>query len=349
MREFTTQPVTQRPSDPVPPGAGALVWHYCGAEALQSIISKHELWASSVAFMNDANEVITGSDALRQRFDRVKEELPESVAATLEGSLRARSSESEPIDGLGTFLLSASLDGDNLSMWRAYGSADISYAVGIDPTKHLAPIGRTEDVDPHPRPDYETNRFIEGDDGQRAEIPGWDAPYFSDSFWFKAEYDHERSAEIVNSTLDHLQELAAKVQDPVSGQGWEALSYYISLTFMGVEINARRDLAIFQIKHPGFADEKEARLVLRVSPSWRFIDYRQSKLGFVPYVKLTSFEKSGLLGDFPSKAEHLPIKEIRIGPARYPELAKSSLEALLAKWGYHEVQVTLSEIPFRPV
>jgi hypothetical protein len=330
---------------PEPPPTSELVWHYCGADALKSIITNNELWASSVAFMNDAREAITGSEALRANFERVRDGLPPGVADLLSGSLMPSDAVDPPVQNLETFLLSASLDGDNLSMWRAYGSEDVTYAVGVHPQAPLAPIGRTEELDPHPGPDYEKDRFIETDDGEVHHVAGWDAPQFTDSRWFLAVYDSEQSAEIVTSTLEHIQNVAQRANDGAERHGTTAL--YLGVLFASLEIDAHRDLAIHHIKDPGFVDEREVRLVMNAWPAWRFVSYRASRLGFVPYIRLTTF--SGTAPDYPTEGQHLPIKQICIGPTRYPELAKAGLEQMLEWQGYHEVEVILSKIPFRPV
>lgn len=347
-KKFTTRPETPRPYDPERLSPDELAWHYCGPTALDGILSKHELWASSVAFMNDTTEAFRGSDALRERFEEVKATLPAPVAAMVERSLFDRDREPSAVYGYDKFLLSASWDGDNLSTWRAYGSTDISYAVGIDPEQFLAPIGRKEKRDPHPGPEYEANRFVNGDDGQQIEVAGWDRGFFSDPRWFKAVYEEARQEEIAASALEHLQELAGKVREPSEGQ-WGEIQHQISKAFLGVALDERRDLAIYQIKHPGFVDEREARLVLAAYPAWRFVNFRTSKLGFVPYVRLTSYDKRGILGHHPKKSRPLPIKKICIGPTRYPDVAQAGLEGLLARNGYHDVEVIHSAIPFRPV
>lgn len=47
----------------------ALVWHYTDGAALMNILARNELWAGSAAFMNDTNELLSGSIQLRKHFD----------------------------------------------------------------------------------------------------------------------------------------------------------------------------------------------------------------------------------------------------------------------------------------
>ena len=104
------------------------------------------------------------------------------------------------------------------------------------------------------------------------------------------------------------------------------------------------------VKDAGFQDEREERIIIWPNPDWKFAFHRPAPFGLVPYVKLTSLD--GHNGDpygerFAIEPGRLPIREIRIGPSPHSAVAASSLKQLLGLHGFHEVEVTLSKVPFR--
>jgi hypothetical protein len=47
-------------------------WHYTTASGLISIVSKHRLWATSAAYMNDRDEIRAGREALQKAINEQK-------------------------------------------------------------------------------------------------------------------------------------------------------------------------------------------------------------------------------------------------------------------------------------
>ncbi|MBB3947062.1 hypothetical protein GGQ73_003026 [Rhizobium skierniewicense] len=87
-------------------------------------------------------------------------------------------------------------------------------------------------------------------------------------------------------------------------------------------------------KHPGFAEENE----------WRFFITRPSQqMNDVEF-----FTRGGLLVPFlPVCADKLPISHITIGPGPQQRLNKQSVENLLRRKNYLNVEVRVSEVPYR--
>jgi len=96
------------------------------------------------------------------------------------------------------------------------------------------------------------------------------------------------------------------------------------------------------VKDEGFSGEKEYRLVhelqFREMGSVRF---RQKKTLLSRYLPLSHPQAVA------SRAPLLPIAEVKIGPSRHKELSAVSVRTLLSQFGYGNLSVTLSEIPFQ--
>lgn len=89
-----------------------------------------------------------------------------------------------------------------------------------------------------------------------------------------------------------------------------------------------------QFKHEGFAEEGEWRFIITRAP----LDL--TGIGF--------FSRRGLLVPYLLVASNnLPITHITIGPSRHQQLNKQSVELLLRKYGYSDVEVQLSTVPYR--
>lgn len=92
---------------------------------------------------------------------------------------------------------------------------------------------------------------------------------------------------------------------------------------------------LVRVKHPGFAEEREWRLLKQV---WSIdetpgIQFRPSPMGPVPYIVHT----------FPAEC----IREIILGPGSYTSARKAAVEGMLRYCGFKGVAVLESKIPFR--
>jgi hypothetical protein len=312
-----------------------LVWHYTDGGALMNILAKNELWAGSVAFMNDTNELLSGSIQLRKHFEDQRASLSEATVQKLEEyipEVKARSRDS--------FVLSASSDDDSLTMWRYYGRDQVSFAIGLDRSESLVPLARFERGDhPHPPADYEEDMYDFDEEGNRFLIHDPDTVLIEGGEWKPVVYESKQQSEIITEIFEKLRDGVEKRNSSgENGRRWIWMFPYF--------VNEDLDL----IKNEGFRDEREERIILWPNPAWKFVYHRPGPFGLVPYVKLTS-----LAGDnidphedrFATKAGRLPIREIRIGPTPYSVEAVGSLKQLLEFHGLHDVKVTYSEIPFR--
>ncbi|MGM7777433.1 DUF2971 domain-containing protein [Arthrobacter sp. KNU-44] len=318
-----------------------LIWHYTDGAALMKILAKNELWAGSAAFMNDTNELLSGSIQLRKHFEDQRRALPEDVIKGLEEyipEVRERSRHS--------FVLSASSDGDSLTMWRYYGRDQVSFAIGLDRNQPLVPLARlTDDNHPNPPAGYIDDIYDKDEDGQIATNPDGSPVVIFDPDWVIIEggdwkpvvYDPAQQSEIITEIFENLRKGVEEQLTVGRNRHWWLYPYYM---------NESLDL----IKNQGFRDEREERIIVWPNPDWKFVFHRPGAFGLVPYVKLTSW--GGVDEDlheepFAIEAGRLPIREIRIGPTPYSSEAAGSLKQLLNFHGLHDVKVSYSEIPFR--
>lgn len=296
-----------------------LIWHYTNGQVLGNVLGKHELWASSTEFMNDREERRLADRYLVQARDaahlRMPLDLDEGEAWASDIVLGAENPR---------FLLSASLHGDSLTMWRGYaGTNSISFAIGLDPEAPLHVL----DPEPHSSLD---------------EYPSspWDPEFKAAhvSAWFKVTYsvaDAEELArqaveEIARVFSDHLKPDAIYDAGDVAAVAWESTE------------NLRN-----RIKHRGFEDERETRIMASVDKS--LMRFRAGKWGMVPYIVMTGAPTGSPNVQIAPKPAHLPIKAVRISPTPADDRAAAvkSLKALLDSCGYSDVQVEASDIPYR--
>lgn len=137
---------TKTSEDLVPSRNGnALLWHYTTAEGLLSIVERRELWASSVAYLNDAAELTFGRECLHAAGELVVGELGGIFDGEgdigggffLAGSMRALGEQNPKfreshVATPETYAVSFCTNGDLLSQWRGYGQGS-GYAIGLDP------------------------------------------------------------------------------------------------------------------------------------------------------------------------------------------------------------------------
>ena len=101
------------------------------------------------------------------------------------------------------------------------------------------------------------------------------------------------------------------------------------------DILARISRLLPKFKHLGFKDEREWRYVVQKDIPARSMQFRVLQNKIVPYIEIGA-EKT-----------KLPIRSVRIGPGTDQELTARSVETFMKAHGY-DVEVTLSEVPFRP-
>ncbi len=302
------------------------VWHYTTAAGLKGIIENNYLLAGPASQMNDSREIIEGYEAVLQHI---------STASVLD----AGDARIEALSWLGTredavagaariFTVSASSNGDNLSLWRAYGASS-SYAIKLDPDTQLLPV-----VDPG---------MLDGP-LVREDLPGLmltePLPHCAAktlASWEPVDYQHVFARQLV----DKFYSAAASASQRETGRSM-AKDHTLDL--------------MARMKHSSFYAEQEVRKSFRVARPDAFHVFRDTSVGMKRFIRVghshsqeqdKEIEVAGkrVYGCI-IKPEKLPILEIKLSPTGHQLGAKETIESFLATHGRNDVPVTFSASPY---
>jgi hypothetical protein len=276
---FTDNSGTLAGMTDTPPPQEPLLWHYTSFAGLHGIVTKGDLFASSLAYLNDTEEfqytikvllklIEEGRLAPRNTLRDVGRFTVAQVVQRIFDSPRA-----QPL-----FITCFSKERDDLSQWRSYTPHPPGFAIGFqrDDLISVAELKHFTVIEC----DYPTKAqlFAEVKAALDASTVGMDA---------------ERDALPSNASSQDVEDFVDK---------W-------AFTI----VQAILDIAP-KNKHPKFKAENEVRLLGHVSPTIGAnadlpIEYRLSGSLVVPYVRIPNRLPEG-----PS-----PIKEILVGPCPHQE------------------------------
>jgi hypothetical protein len=293
-------------SDPHEYPDEGVLYHYTDVAGLIGILNDGAIWATDFRQLND------------------REELRGEIVAMEEFASIARGKRIGDSDGAahkflqevaGTlkgrllssivhvFMASFSAEGDLLSQWRGY--AKHGYAIGIN--MKAAPLLR------QPEP------------GARG---GADL--------VRCVYDESEFRERARASIRRIDEITRRYVSLRRRPEEKARLYKNGKVSLLAELGTLAP----RLKHPGFAEEKEYRLVAvlpRHKPKADVLQFRGSPSGaVVPYVQVP-------LG----KDKRLPLVSLRLGPAHDTERSERGARTLLDCRGYDTIPIKPSSIPFR--
>jgi len=102
-------------------------FHYCGADALLSILENKEFWITKLGFMNDASEGSYVHDLASEYLTDHASTLSADQSIKLTSIARRIGRK---IWNQNAYILSFSMEGDSLSQWRAYTPLG-GYSIGV--------------------------------------------------------------------------------------------------------------------------------------------------------------------------------------------------------------------------
>ncbi len=290
------------------------MYHYTGADALQSIIRKVELpqelkgqeirslgyiRLSDVRFLNDVSEMLYGfhiiSDCLKQK--RMNQSLKKAIREKTEELISQYAGTKEMKADDGVYVASFCMKGDVLNMWNYYTRADkqVGYCIEFDPGKFFIPHDNLT------------------------------APYIM--LYKPVIYEERQQKEFANRFLDIF---SSAFKDAAKGYSKTALlnPQGCFMTFISCFLI---DIAIF-IKHPAFKEEHEFRIaVSSISP--KNIQLRVKDGVFLPYLEMLYDRES--------------VKGITVSPALSAFPVEIGLKQLLDKEKLPSCEIKKSEIPLR--
>jgi hypothetical protein len=275
--------------------------------------------------MNDADEMRSGAKAFTDYLEAKKPTLSEDEIKHIEFT--------GITNGTGVFknfLLSAALDPDSLTLWRNYGVSEVAYSIELDASVKLLPLeGRKGDRHPNPPAGYYDRGTDTDQQGNEFPIePDPDTIYCMGGEWRKVSYISGSGDPKIEKEFESILRTYRKKR---TGVLWIP-AFMLS--------NSPLDF----FKDDGFRDEREIRSVYWVNPWWKFVHFRPSRFGVVPYVELTGPGTS--TKDHATEPSELPIRAITIGP-NAPADSDEALKNLLEISGYPSVEVKKSRTPYR--
>src|SRR3954453_7192738 len=330
-----------------------VVWHYTDGPGLLSIVRHHVLWATSAAFLNDKDEVALGGQRMAERIQQLAESSDSVLYARLAEAIRNGSARGVGPSPSRFFILSASQSWDSLAMWRLYGGAQESYAIGLDASRPLSVLAPPDPADP-------AESSLEE---QRGGI------YIKRQPWEPVRYTASAQRELVDAVFDDLPEQVQAVWSAVEGKvdrgslrSLLQMVYSLPTGIQPILLELLDDLeqALLLIKHEGFVDERETRASVVLWGEYddsatarftaRLVRHRSTPYGITPYLELTGGPDGRLAGTHDVLTETrgpLPRRAVAISPSRNGPVAALSLEQMLRAHGYEGVPVVPSAIPFR--
>jgi hypothetical protein len=112
----------------------APLYHYTSGAGLIEIIRSGELWATQLACLNDASELLYPMELLRNKVQaKLRNPLTDEIQFLLQ---KIDAGLTPQVATEGRFLSCFSEDGDDLSQWRGYGGGEGGYAIAFD-AQHL--------------------------------------------------------------------------------------------------------------------------------------------------------------------------------------------------------------------
>jgi hypothetical protein len=279
--------------------------HYTDARGLEGIISKANIWASDYRKLNDSGELIIGENAVTAELSAVIRESPEDTAqGFISREVEERRQGRRIIDITDIYITSFSREGDLPGQWRApYGADGEGFSICFRslplPTVEEAAASLDSEVGVDFRPCvYRQDDFRAYARQVLVEIATGYEKYV-------LTYCHGDDGEQLEGELRH-----------------QAVSSAL----------AKLGSMVPFLKHHGFADEREWRLIhvgtppvklTRTSPRYGEIDY---------------FEVSLI------KPDRMDLAEIIAGPlVKDLDFARTTLD----RYGYADVPVRRSELPYR--
>jgi len=265
-----------------------ILYHYTSLLGLKGIVENGKIWATNILYLNDSEEFFNAMDAVNYVFDVIWD-TPEEIDALTEGEkdfLSLLAKKIEDIfeyneEGFKVFVSSFSENADKLSQWRGYCPDGSGICIGFD-FENLNNLTSCQLV----KCIY-VKQSISSDDEQ----DGFNQVYKFIVGYLKIFQSFENDENKEEKTKSLLQ---------------------------GFEREFLRFAA--RVKHPGFKEENEWRLILTLDESSNEkVLYRSGKSTLVPYIEINIRDENGRLN----------IPDLWVGPTPHPDLSRSSIEDFL--------------------
>jgi hypothetical protein len=294
-----------------------LLVHYTSTSALISIVANNELWLSDATFLNDRAEIDHGRNLAR---DRIALAMAAEKRSDVLSMLELASSRFEKSAGPHIYVACFSLEVDDLTQWRGYGSSG-------------APVAVEFAVDP----------LMFG--------------YVSEGIWQHVLYDPADQMWVIDQVLSAYTEAYAEdLSCPRTIPRKEPLTREEERELCAKSLYYALWRYIVAFKDPAFRAEREVRFAYTAHdlsqwgqgwhPQHPKPLFRESYGRVIPYLSSRNLDFTNMarIGSVPK----LPIRSVRIGPMDDQGLIARGVRRLLDTFDHLGVGVVLSNSPLRP-
>jgi len=293
-----------------------IVYHYTSIEAMMSIVSSKNIWATSISYLNDVSErkmFIDAVEARRPDFDSAMPALDPDVDHDYDESF---ASALGPLDfSLGIedkqFVASFSSEADSLMHWRSYCPHGNGVSIGF----------RTESLKLAKSPHQAENTLF-----------GLPPTKFQ-----KVQYINPSDTSLIDAEIAAAYQTAQRAIEDDDGPTMTAAALFDSYI---------ADVASLY-KHKSFMAESEHRLLLgSIYFNMNLLRFRPTRSTLIPYVEL-AIPSSPIPNPMKLRLnEWDAIAEIVVGPTTNMDLSVQSIRAFFASKELG-VSVRPSDVPYR--
>lgn len=111
--------------------APSVVYHYASVDALHSIVTRRQLWASHTSFLNDTTEIAHGLNLCRDRLHARANHRHSHFTSTTLDVLDSSIGQTED-RGFDAYVVCFSDSDDLVAQWKGYATGGAGYAIGFD-------------------------------------------------------------------------------------------------------------------------------------------------------------------------------------------------------------------------
>jgi len=261
-----------------------ILYHYTTLSGLKGIVESGKIWATNILYLNDSEEFFNAIEAFNSVFDTMWDtpEIIDVLDESEQDFLSLLSKRIEDIfedneDGFKVFVSSFSESADKLSQWRGYCPNGSGICIGFD--------------------------FV-----NLTNIPGCQ---LVKCIYVKHSMGSDEEKEGFNQVYKFIEDYLKKFKSFKNDQNKEEKKKSLLQDF-------EKDFLMFaaRVKHPGFKEENEWRLILTLDETKnKYIFYRSGKSMLVPYIEIRIRDENG----------YLNIPDIWVGPTPHPYLSRNSI------------------------
>lgn len=292
----------------------AHLWHYTSKEATLGILGYSCIWATSILYLNDADEFhhvrhLVGDWIKRTRQDNHIGAPEEYRLLTGRQAVFVRFIERQLTGqrALHTYVISFSELADDLNQWRSYGSSG-GFSLGFE-ADHLRAIASVQG--------FELFKCVYDDDAKRALIDS-----------------------LMEEALSAFSATEAQITDDdlTAGLGIYAdLGPSAALSALGDQFFLHAQQIACRIKNRAFQAEQEWRLVSVNQPDPAAMNFRNSKSLLIPYLKL----------QLAVNGQSVQLAALVAGPSPHTDLNLLSAATLCRAKSISGVKLYKTRLPYR--